>query len=278
MFARLQGEPFPVTITLTVVHPPTAKAPTHSSTIIHDAARRRVFAVNPYHHTVASVDARSPKLLFEVPVGKHPRTLALDGEGNLWVACQDDASIHILSGDDGRNLAVLKLPFGSRPYGIAFAPGAEATGRLVKLDPSSRTVSATLELGPGPRGIAISHDGKRIPVTRYLSAMEKPGAADNGEVWEVDGAAFARVRAFRQEADTSRDGATAGRGIPNGLSSVTIAPDGRYALVPGTKYQQNAHPPGPHARGFFRRGASGQFPGSAGAGRRPGVGAHRQRT
>ncbi len=242
IFVRIEGEEIPLSTSRIVVYSPTDPGPTRSSTIVYDARRQRVYAVNPDHNSISAIDARNPRLLFEVPVGKHPRTIALDGDGNLWVACQDDATLHVVSGEDGRHLDIVRLPFASRPYGITFSPDTktayaslEATGKLVKLIPASRSVAGFLDLGPTPRGIAVSHDGMRVLVTRHISPMTAPGAADHAEVWEVDGSTFTRVRTFRLEADTSQDGATSGRGIPNGLTSISITPDGRYAMVPATK-------------------------------------------
>jgi DNA-binding beta-propeller fold protein YncE/cytochrome c peroxidase len=242
VFARILGELVPHSASITIIRPPTPSAPTHSSTIVRDAPRGRIFAVNPDNNTVASLRVDGFIREFEAPVGKHPRTLALDGDGNLWVACQDDATIRILSGRDGTPVATLSLPFGSRPYGIAFSPDLkaayvtlEAVGKLVRIDPKTRSVSATLALGPTPRALAISHDGSRILVTRHLSAMARPGAKDFGEVWDVDARTFAITRAFRLEADASEDGSTNSRGIPNDLSSITISPDGHFALVTASK-------------------------------------------
>src|SRR5690606_36408854 len=122
VFARIQGEDVPVYTTISIVHPPTPVAPTHASTIVRDQARGRIFVVNPDHNTVSSLVVEGFTREFEAPVGKRPRTLALDADGNLWVVCQDDATVRVISSRDGTPIATLALPFGSRPYGIAFTP------------------------------------------------------------------------------------------------------------------------------------------------------------
>jgi DNA-binding beta-propeller fold protein YncE/mono/diheme cytochrome c family protein len=198
--------------------------------------------VNPDQNSVSALDARGKTLLFEAPAGQNPRTLALGPGGDVWVASQDDPSVVILNGQNGSSRAVIRLPFASRPYGIVFDPAGqnayvtlEATGRLIRINPSTRQITGTLDLGPTPRGLAVSHDGSRVLVTRHLSRMTRPGAADYGEVWEVGGATFVLTRAFRLEADTAADGKDNGRGVPNNLNSIVISPDGRKAYVPCTK-------------------------------------------
>ena len=242
VFARFKGQDIPAATNIIVVRRPTAAAPTHSSTILFDAPRRRVWVVNPDNHSVSAVDAVTRQLLFEAAAGRNPRTLALGPDGNIWVTAQDDASVNILDGKDGHLIARVKLPFASRPYGIAFDPAGknayvslEATGRLVRIDAVSRAVNGTAALGPTPRGLAISHDGSRILVTRHISRMSKAGAADYGEVWEVDGGTFALKRTIKLDMDTATDRKDNSRGVPTGISSITITPDGSQALVPCIK-------------------------------------------
>jgi cytochrome c peroxidase len=136
------------------------------------------------------------------------------------------------------------LPVASRPYAIAFSPDGNAayvtlqgTGRLLKLDRSGRIIS-TLDIGPKPRGLAISGDSRRILVTRFISP------AARGEVREVNATTFSVVRTFALAFDRAPDTEASGRGVPNYLSSLRISPDGLRALVPSKK--DNI------ARGLFR--------------------------
>ena len=70
---------------------------------------------------------------------------------------QDTATISVLSGTTGANVATLAVPPRSRPYGIAFAPDGSAayvtlqgTGKLLKLSPTTRQTVAELALGATP--------------------------------------------------------------------------------------------------------------------------------
>ncbi len=163
----------------TVTYPVTSSKPTRSSTIVHDATRARVSVVNSDGNTVASLNTASPYAkVWETVVGKNPRTLAQPApNGDLWVTNQDDATITILDGGTGAIKYTVTLPRASRPHGIAFNPAGttayvtlEGTGRLTKVDTATRVVSGSLDVGPKPRGLAVSHDGARIFVTRLVSS------------------------------------------------------------------------------------------------------------
>ena len=87
------------------------------------------------------------------------------------------------------------------------------------------TIEVTV--GPWPRGIAISHDGLRILVARFISPVDK------GEVIEVDGPSMTVVRTFELAFDSTPDTESGGRGVPNYLFSPTISPDGLMKTVKG---------------------------------------------
>ena len=202
--------------------------PTQASTIVVDEARGRVWSVNPDHDSVTAIDVRRLVKLFEARTGDHPRTLAIAPDGTVWVVNQDDASLSILDGDTGRTRKRVALPYASRPYGIAFNPRGDAAyvtlqavGRLLRVDAQGSRVTATVDVGPTPRGLAVTADGNRILVTRYISPQ------DRGEVTEVDAASLRVVRRFELALDPGPDGPLGSRGVPNHLAAIAIAPDGR---------------------------------------------------
>jgi YVTN family beta-propeller protein len=219
----------------TVVFPPTSTRPTRSTPIVYDAPRAQVLVVNPDADTVTAIDGNTHAKKWEVPVGRHPRTLAVAG-GAIWVACQDDATIRLIDAASGAGRGVVFLPPGSRPYGVAFDPAGaaayvtlEGTGRLLRVDPATRTVTGALDVGPRPRGLAVSADGGRVLVTRFVSG------ASAGEVREVSPNPLRVVRTYSLAADVGPDTEASGRGVPNYLQAVTISPDGRSARVPSKK-------------------------------------------
>ncbi len=212
-------------------HPITTLSPTSATPIVHDG--RFAWNVNPDNDTVTATDD-TPDVAFEVPVGANPRTLAIAPDGSIWVASQDDATVHVLS-PSGSPLAIHSLPRGSRPYGIAFRPDGAgalvtlaATGELVELTLAGQ-LGRRLAVGPRPRGLAISADSSRAYVSRFLSP------ADQGEVFEVDLASFTVSETLVLGFDPGPDTESSGRGVPNYLSQVRITPDGRRLLVPSKK-------------------------------------------
>ena len=215
---------------------PTPLAPTHSSTLILDTAAGRVWCANPDHGTIAALDAKAKSLLFEVRSGAAPLTLARAPDGTVWAANRGAGTVTVHDASDGHVVSTIALGYGSRPCGIVFNPAGtaayvslEGAGRLARLDPVARSVSAQVDLGPTPRAVAVSGDGKRILVTRFISP------ADHAEVWEVDAASFAKVRTFDLAYESSPDTETGGGGVFNYLASIVISPDGSRALVSAVK-------------------------------------------
>ena len=245
----------------TVHNAVTAQRPTRSSTLLIDETQGRVWNVNADNDTVTAIDTGTLLKLAEVAVGAHPRTLAQAPDGALWVVCADDATIHVLDQTTGANLDVIALPYASAPYGIAISPDGgsayvtlQATGEVAVLDPTTRQLLGTLPVGPQPRGIAVDAASERIFVTRLISAFRlrapTPGSQIGGwngvlngtprldpagEVYELSAAQGALVRTHYLALDPGPDTDSSGRGLPNYLNSLAIAPDGERLWVPSKK-------------------------------------------
>ena len=209
--------------------------PTRSSGVMFNNDNRRIYVVNPDNDTVTVVSENGDRIA-EVPVGKEPVSLARSPSGEIWVANADDATLHVIDANTGDPQHIVNLPRGSRPYGLVFAPDGsaayvtlEGTGQLLQLDPHSRVELGKISVGPKPRGLAISGDSSRILVTRFISP------ADHGEIADVAAGAFSLQRIISLQADPGPDTEASGRGVPNYLNSVAIAPDGLRALVPSKK-------------------------------------------
>ncbi|MDQ3003530.1 MAG: PKD domain-containing protein, partial [Fibrobacterota bacterium] len=236
-----------------LVHSPVSNPrPTASSTIILDAKRGRIWTVNPDNNSVACIDALNLERLFEAPVGAHPRTLAQAPDGSIWVANQDDATLSILDPETGLLRRNAVLPYGSMPFGIVFSPDGKAafvslqgTGKLIKIDPANGKVRSEAVLPGAPRGLSVTGDSKRVLATRFISPV------DHGVVWDVESEAMTVTPGITLEADKTPDAENAGRGVPNYLSSVVIAPDGGQAWLPAKKDNTG--------RGLFRNGSPLDF-------------------
>jgi len=219
----------------TVHRPLTERPPTSSSTIIYDRERQRVCNVNADNDTVSCLSTQSFELLFEVPVGRHPRSLAVAPDGTLWVANQDDATISILSAD-GQPLSTITLPYASKPFGIALNPAGtsayvtlQALGELAELDVQERKLSRVAPATPWATGIAIDASSSRIFATRFISP------SGGGEVVELDAVSLEVVRRITLANDPGPDSEASARGIPNYLRSTVISPDGGLLWVPSKK-------------------------------------------
>lgn len=218
----------------TIHHALTARAPVSSSTMVWDEAKQLVWNVNTDNATVTAIDALLLNKKMEARVGKEPRTLAQAPDATIWVVNQGVSTISILDSKNGNLVHTIALPHGSRPFGIVFSANAayvtlQATSRLLKIDPNTRTILADLVVGPTPRGLAISHDGERIFVTRFVSPN------DHAEVVEVNATNFTVTRTFNLALDPGPDTESSGRGVPNYLSGIRIAPDGRRAWIASKK-------------------------------------------
>ena len=229
-----------------IVHRPLpANEPARSSTVIGTADQARAWAVNPDADTVTAVDTGTLNKAFESNVGLTPRTLAQAPDGTIWVVNEGSYDISVLDSSNGAVIDTIDLPYASMPYGIAFAPDGsaayvtlQALGRLLLIDPATRTIAHSLALGPDAsgivpklRGIAIYNDSRRILVTRFVSPEQ------GGEIYDIDvrGQTTHLARTIALAIDPGPDTPDGGRGIPNYISSLAISPDGVEARVPSKK-------------------------------------------
>jgi YVTN family beta-propeller protein len=220
-----------------VHHPLTAARPTSATSIVYDAARNRVYSVNQDNDTVTSIDPDGLSKLAELSVYRKPVSLALSPDGKLWVVHEDDYAVAVIDPESFEIERGFRLPYASQPVGVAMSPAGDAAyvtlmglGKLVRLDPTSGAVTGECDVGPRPRGIAVSHDGRDVYVTRFISADS------GGEVVKIDAQAMQVATRITLPLDsTTMDGPQAARGLPNYLFSVALTPDGRQAWVPGKK-------------------------------------------
>ncbi|MFM8765559.1 MAG: PKD domain-containing protein, partial [Spartobacteria bacterium] len=223
------------TLTLLVANAPLGPPPASSGTMVagNDSnGRRVVWSVNPDADTVAVVDALTGNKVAEHETGKNPRTVTRDGNGRFWVACHGSDDIWVMNGN-GTLHHRIALRYGSAPYGVVASPdGASVyaslygSGRLLKFaaaNPSSAPLER--ETFPTPRAIAISGNGSRVLVTRFISAER------HGEVGEFLGSNLTAVRTIRVLESITPDASDRGAGVPNYLAGIAISPDGKRAAV-----------------------------------------------
>ncbi len=210
--------------------------PTQSSPIVVDATNRIVWSVNSDNNTVTQLNPNTLAVIREIPVGADPVSVALDGTGKAWVACRNSDDLYVLN-PDGSLVSKVALKRGSRPYGVVFTPnGARGfvslygSGDVVEVSPGTRTILSTLKVGPTPRALAVTSDGAKLYVTRFVS----PNA--EGQVWEINLTTFAVTATIKLPLDNfTVDTGNAGRGLPNYVAGISIHPTNKSAWTVAKK-------------------------------------------
>jgi DNA-binding beta-propeller fold protein YncE len=218
------------------IHRPLAsELPLSSSSIVYSAALERVCVANPDHGSVTCISTDERERVFVATVGHEPRTLAFRADGSLWVTSQgDDSLVHIDS--EGEVIDTVALDYGSRPFGVVVNPATgnllvtlQGKGELAECDGETGEILATVDAGRLPTGIALSGDGKRTFVSRFISRSTQ------GELVEVDTRAFEVARTLELALDPGPDTEAGSRGVPNYLRSLVLSPDLAELWVPSKK-------------------------------------------
>lgn len=219
---------------------------TQSSNVILQGGR--VWLLNQDNDSVSVFDAATQARLYGLVLGLSPRSLAVAPNGRVWAANKGDATISIVDVNTIKVVQTVKLPRASMPYGLAFAPDGsaayvalEATGVLLKLNPSTGATIGSLYVGPNPRHLAVTPTG-RVLVSRFISPplpgegtanvqTQVNGVKRGGEVVVVTPAMAIERTIVLQHSDKV-DSSVQGRGLPNYLAAAAISPDGKSAWVP----------------------------------------------
>ena len=222
---------------------PAGPRPTQSSTLAvgDDPAGRRVWVVNPDADSVAVLDATSGEKLAEhaTGTGSSPRSIARDVLGRYWITCHRSDQLRVLDAATGATLHTLALPYGSAPFGVAASPDGQSL--FVTLQGSARllrysaTSPAAAPAGidtpfPTPRALAVSSDGARILVTRFISP-ELEGQIGDFAFTTAPSPTLSLTRVITLASAITFDGGDRAAGVPNQLASIAISPDGTRAAV-----------------------------------------------
>lgn len=229
-----QGNISSSSLRLLVITPPApGPRPTQSSTLAigDDPGGRSVWSVNADANTVTVINASTGAKLAEHAVGANPRSIARDVNGRYWVSCQGSDELRVLNAD-GSNHATVSLAYGSAPFGIAPSPDGtllyvalQGSGRLHRYSAANPNAPPLTASGLNtPRAIAISADGARVFVTRFISPEMQ------GEISEFT-AALGLTRVITLASANTIDGGDRAAGVPNYLTGIAISPDGTRAAV-----------------------------------------------
>jgi len=210
---------------------------THSSHFALGPEGETLWVVNPDNDTVTVLERSAGTPLAEYRVCADPRSVAFDAAGRAWIPCHDADAIAVMA-RSGRRVATISTGYGSAPFAVAMAnSGTQALislygeGTLSLIDTATLAESDRLPLGPTPRAIAVTDTGDRALVTRFVSPEM------HGEVWDValTGNALALSRTITLAHQWGTDERFDGRGVPNYLAGIAIAPDGARAYVTAKK-------------------------------------------
>lgn len=221
-------------INLAVLAAPTGPAPVQSSTMVvgEDPDGRRLWVVNPDANTVSVLDASSGEKIDEFPAGEEPRGITRDANGRYWITAHKSDEIRVLN-PDGSPHALIPLAYGSGPFGIVASPDGQSifatlysSGELHRYNAAAPMAAPTIRSTfPTPRAIAVSGDGQRVLVTRFISPELE------GQIGEFNGSTLSPVRTFRLSSANTTDGGDRAAGVPNYLAGIAISPDGTRASV-----------------------------------------------
>lgn len=218
---------------LLVITAPVGPLPTQSSTLAigDDAGTRRVWSVNLDANTVTVVNAVTGAKVAEHAVGVNPRSIARDVNGRYWITCHGSDEIRVLNAD-GSPHSTIALAYGSAPFGVAASPDGtllyvtlQGAGRLHRYSAANPNAAPLTVAGLAtPRAIAISPNGARVFVTRFISPELQ---AEIGEFTTTLGF----TRTFTLTSSNNTDGGDRASGVPNYLAGIAISPDGTRAAI-----------------------------------------------
>ena len=186
-------------------------------------------------NSVAAIDARSNRLVAEVPVGSGPTEVAV-GEGSIWVTNALDGSVSRI--DPRTSAFVQRIDVGGDPGGIAFGAGAvwvanSRDGTVSRIDPKTnreveaipvRVTPTALAFGDGALWVTSAEERSvtridavsgEVVETIPTGALGRGVAVGAGSVWVTDGSSRTVVRV------DARRGTIVGRvGVGNGPTGV----------------------------------------------------------
>ncbi|HSC14864.1 MAG TPA: putative Ig domain-containing protein [Gammaproteobacteria bacterium] len=252
----------------TIHLPLTTAAARWSSNLAYETrsgSNSRLWVVNQDNDSVSVFDAVTNTRLAEIAVGEAPRSVAIAGDGRIWVVNHRGGTISIVSPASLSVDQTLSLPFGSQPYGIVFSPTANralvalaGSGALLALDGTTGAQLGMVAVGPNPRHVAIDGAGTNAYVSRFVTlpqAGEGTAVVDTqasgADVVVVDANDMVLRPTIMLAHSTKADAENQGSGVPNYLGAVAISPDGRAGYVPSK--QDNI------ARGMLRSGENLSF-------------------
>jgi hypothetical protein len=224
------------TATQVIHHPIAENLPVNSSTIIFDEANNLVWNVNPDNNSASAIDVETLQKKYEIVVGQKPCNLAIDNNGFVYVLNKESGSITTIDASNGIVQSNKSLPYGSFPSAIVIDKAInvayvslKAKNELLKLSLPSLSIIDRINLINSPKNLALSTSNESLYIGHFISPN------DAGKVTKVNTSNFSIETIIDLAIDTSPDGATNGRGLPNYLGALAISPDEKQLYIPSKK-------------------------------------------
>jgi DNA-binding beta-propeller fold protein YncE len=215
---------------------PPGPRPSASSALAVESAAGIVHVAHPDGNSVGRVRLNDGTLLGEYATCADPRSVALDAQARLWIACVDDDRVEVRQASDGVLLHAIDTGYGSAPQGLIVDATRQrayvalsGAGRVLRIDTQSLSRSEVIT-GPVPHALALSADGSRLLATRLISAR------DFGEIYDIATSTMTLTRRIPLRFRTPPfEHSANGRGVPNQLTAIAIDPSGARAYVAAKK-------------------------------------------
>jgi YVTN family beta-propeller protein len=188
-------------------------------------------------NSVAAIDAKSNRLVAEVPVGSGPTNVAV-GEGSVWVTNSLDRSVSRIDPRTSRLLQ--RIDVGDDPSGIAVGAGAvwvanSLDGTVSRIDPQTNREAQVIPVGVTPTALVVGGGAVWVTsaeernVTRIdavsgrvvdriaTGALGRGIAVGGGSVWVTDESSRSVVRI-----DARRGRVVETVGVGNGPTGVAV--------------------------------------------------------
>ena len=186
------------------------------------------YVSNSDQNTVSAFSTDPIKKQWEKPGGSEPQGIAYDSRREkLWVCSRKEGAIRVLDPKTGTIEASIQLHFASQPYGIIYDPVSDrfyvslsAKGEVVSIDPQSGSITQRVKVFSDVRSLSFDLNRSILYAGRFISGQKF------GEVAAIDVSEFSSPRYVQLKHDPGPDEDLSGRGIPNYLQAIAIAPDG----------------------------------------------------
>src|SRR5437868_5964187 len=174
--------------------------PTYSSPIAISRNDKLIFSVNPGDDSISAIRPDNNTLITKISVGDEPQSIALTPDGQfVYVANAAGNSVSILRIDDPvwgsfKAHLVSTLTTGAEPWNIVSSPDGKRIfvansmqDTISVIDTANQSIIGHVDLrttpGAGvtfdrhfqPRGLAVTADGTKLYVTRFLSYTRPDG-------------------------------------------------------------------------------------------------------